>query len=115
MESKEIRETIKKEDILQGRRTIKCKWIFKDKRNGIFGSRLVACGYSQVSGLDFNKSFARVINDKSFRITLIAKLILGLQVSIIDVETEFSPGELTEEIYMNIPEGMNKYQDLCLQ
>jgi hypothetical protein len=56
-----------------------------------------------------------VIDDASFRIMLIAKLIWGLVSSIIDIETAFLHGELTEEIYMKIPEGMNDDQDHCLQ
>jgi hypothetical protein len=48
-----------------------------------------------------------VINDVSFRIMLIAKLIWNLEASIVDVETTFLHAELQEEIYMNIPEGMS--------
>jgi Reverse transcriptase (RNA-dependent DNA polymerase) len=74
---------------------------------------LVACSYSQVPGINFNESFAPVTNDVSFRIMLIAKLVWGLQASIIDVETAFLHGSLSEEIYMNAPNGMdiegNKY------
>jgi hypothetical protein len=46
MKKKEVWEIMKKEDIPQDRNTIKCKWIFKIKRNGVFRARLVACGYS---------------------------------------------------------------------
>ena len=114
MSKKEVWKVIKKEDIPKNRRTIKCKWIFKIKRNGIFRARLVACGYSQIPGIDFNESFAPVINDVSFRIMLIAKLIWNLKGCIIDVETAFLHGELKEEIYMNIPEGMNIDSNNCL-
>jgi hypothetical protein len=48
------------------------------KRNGIFQARLVACGYSQVPGIDFSESFAPVLNDVSFRIMLIAKILFGI-------------------------------------
>jgi hypothetical protein len=58
---------------------------------------LVACGYSQIPGIDFNENFAPVINDVSFRIMLIAKLIWNLEASIVDVETAFLHGELQEE------------------
>jgi hypothetical protein len=85
MEKKEVWEVMQKVDITQNRKTIKCKWIFKIKRNGVFRTRLVACDYSQISGVNFNESFAPVVNDVSFRIMLIAKLIWDLQ-AILTVE-----------------------------
>ena len=33
-------------DVPDNRRCVKCKWVFKIKRNGVFRARLVACGYS---------------------------------------------------------------------
>jgi hypothetical protein len=85
MDKQQVWEIIKKEDIPEDRRTIKCKWVFKIKRNCIFSARLVVCGCSQVPGIDFNESFAPVINDVSFQIILIAKLIWNLEASIIYV------------------------------
>jgi hypothetical protein len=67
----------------------------------------VACRYSQIPGNGFNESFAPLINNASFQIMLIAKLIWNLEASIVDVETAFLHGELQEEIYMHIPEGMS--------
>jgi Reverse transcriptase (RNA-dependent DNA polymerase) len=107
MDKKQVWEVIKNEEIPEKRRTIKCKWIFNIKQNGVYRARLVACGYSQVSGVDFNDSFASVINDVSFRIMLIAKLIWDLKACIADVETSFLHGELQEKIYMNVPEGLD--------
>jgi hypothetical protein len=89
--------------------------MFKIKRNLTFRRRLVVCGYRQVSGVDFNERFAPVINHASFRIMLIAKLIWGLEVSIINLKIAFLHGELNEEIYLRIPEAMNEDQDHCLQ
>jgi hypothetical protein len=48
-----------------------------------------------------------MINDVSFCVTLIIKLICGLQASIMDVETAFLNGNLQEEIYIKISEGMS--------
>jgi hypothetical protein len=114
MDKQQVWEIIKNEDIPEDRRTIKCKWIFKIKQNGIFGPRLVACGYSQIPGIDFNESFAPVINDVSFRIMLIAELFWNLEASIVNVETAFLHGELQEEIFMNIPEGISYDSKNCL-
>jgi hypothetical protein len=49
----------------------------------------VACGYSQIPGIDFNESFSPVIHDVSFQIMFIAKLICNLEAYIVDVETAF--------------------------
>jgi hypothetical protein len=57
-----VQQTIKKEGIPKGRRTIKRKWIFKIKRNGTFRSRFVACGDIQVTVVDFNESFFPVLS-----------------------------------------------------
>jgi Reverse transcriptase (RNA-dependent DNA polymerase) len=114
MKKKEVWEVMKKEDIPQNRRTIKCKWIFKITRNEVFRARLVDCGYSQITGVNFNESFGPVVNDVSFRIMLIAKLIWDLQANIVDVDTAFLHGDLKEEIYMNVPESMQQGSNSCL-
>jgi hypothetical protein len=49
----------------------------------------VACRYSQFPRIDFNESFAHVVTSVSFQITLIAKIIWDLQLSIVDGETAF--------------------------
>ena len=42
----------KKSTIPAGRRLVKCKWVFEIKRDGKFRARLVACGYSQIGGVE---------------------------------------------------------------
>jgi hypothetical protein len=66
MKKKGVWEVMKKEDITQDRRTIKCKWIFKIKRNGVFRERLEACSYIQIPGIELNECFAPIVNNVSF-------------------------------------------------
>jgi hypothetical protein len=66
----------------------------------------VACGYSQVPGIDFSESFAPDLNDVSFRIMLIAKLVWNMTCTVVDIETECLHGDLDEEIYMEVPKGL---------
>ena len=66
MKDKGVYEKIHTSELPNGRTCIKNKWVFKIKRNGIFRARLVACGYSQIPGVDFQESFAPVINDVTF-------------------------------------------------
>jgi Reverse transcriptase (RNA-dependent DNA polymerase) len=45
---------------------------------------------------------------------LLLKRIWNLKACIVDVETAFLLGDLQEEIYMNIPKGMNSNPNDCL-
>jgi hypothetical protein len=60
----------------------------------------VAYGYCQVPGIDFSESFAPVLNDLSFRIMLIAKLVWNMTFTVVDIETAFLHGDLDEEIFI---------------
>jgi hypothetical protein len=66
----------------------------------------VACGYSQVPGINSSESFSPVLNDVSFRIMLIAKFVWNMTCSVVDIETAFLHGDLDEEIYMEVPKGL---------
>jgi len=97
---------IKRSQMPVNRRCVKFRWIFAIKRNGKFRARLVACGYSQIPGIDFNDNYSPVVNDVTYRVLLILKMLLKLGVRIIDVETAFLYGILEEEIYMECPNGL---------
>lgn len=80
---------------------------FQDqKKSGVFRARLVACGYSQVPGVDFTENYSPVVNDVTVRILLVAMIVLQLSATIVDVETAFLYGELEEEVYMENPDGL---------
>jgi transposase InsO family protein len=89
-----------------GRRCVKYKWVLEIKRNGVFRARLVACGYSQIPGVDFTEVYAPVLTDVAFRILITLCIYNGYDAMIMDIETAFLHGELEEEIYMECPEGM---------
>jgi hypothetical protein len=110
------RKTLRRE-IPEGRRCVKCKWVFEIKRNGVFRCRLVACGYSQKPGIDFQQSYSPVINDTTWRILIIIMIVMNLQSTIIDVETVFLYGEFDagERIFMDCPKGMTRTEDEVLE
>jgi hypothetical protein len=60
----------------------------------------------QVPGIDFSERFAPVLNDVSFRIMLIVKLIWDMTCSVVDIETAFLHGDLDEDVYMEVPKGL---------
>ena len=100
---------INKESILAEWSLIGNKWVYKQKKNGIYRARLVALGYSQVPGVDFSENYAPVVNDITMRMILALKMKNNWSSEIIDVETAFLYGDLTEEIYMTIPRGLEEY------
>ena len=67
----------------------------------------MACGYSQIPGVDFTESYAPVINDVTWRILLVIKMLWKLKARLIDIKTAFLYGDLDEEIYMESPEGLD--------
>ena len=52
----------KKHKIPPNRRLIGCKWVFKEKNNGVFRARLVALGYNQIPGVDYTENYAPATN-----------------------------------------------------
>ena len=105
----EVWNIVERRDIPAGRKTIKCRWIFEIKRSGVFRARLVACGYSQVAGVDFTESFSPVMNDVTMRLMITAKIVNHYTSRIVDIERAFLHGVLEEheKVYMNCPEGLD--------
>ena len=95
-------------DLPDDRRVIENKWIFKKKTdaNGnitISKARLVAQGYRQVQGVDYDEIFSLVSMLKSVRIML--AIATFYEIWQMDVKTAFLNGFLKEELYMMQPEG----------
>jgi hypothetical protein len=114
MNDKQVWRKVKRSTMPRDRRCVKHKWVFEIKRDGRFRARLVACGYSQIAGVDFTEVFSPVANDVTFRVLLLYMIINKLSALIFDVETAFLNGVLEETIYMDCPEGMPHDKDECL-
>jgi Reverse transcriptase (RNA-dependent DNA polymerase) len=67
--------------------------------------RVVAKGYSQVEGVDYTDTFAPVAQLESVRTVLGIAASLDWEIHQFDVKTTFLHGNLTEELYMEQPEG----------
>ena len=89
MNKRHVWRLINRRDIPPNRRCVKCKWVFNIKRNGVFRARLVACGYSQIPGVDFSENYSPVVHDITFRLLLLAMILFSLSAKIVDVETAF--------------------------
>jgi hypothetical protein len=102
---------IPKKEIPPDRRPIGCKWVFKKKFNTQgeverYKARLVAKGYAQQLGVDYGEIFAPVAKFTSIRVILAIGANLNMEIHQMDVKTAFLNGDLTEEIYMDVPEGL---------
>ena len=64
---------------------------------------LVAKGYSQQPGVDFNETFAPVAHMETIRTVLAVAAQMELQVFQLDVKAAFLSGELEEEVYVKQP------------
>ena len=97
-------------ELPEGREAIGSKWVFKVKHDSCgkverFKGRLVAKGYSQKYGIDFEETFAPVVRFSSIRALLAFAINNNMSVHQMDVVTAFLNGELQEEIYMQQPAG----------
>lgn len=67
----------------------------------------MAKGYSQKKGIDYEETFAPVVRYSSIRMLLALAVKYNLDIDQMDVVTAFLQSELNEDIYMDIPEGLN--------
>ncbi|KAA0036987.1 putative mitochondrial protein [Cucumis melo var. makuwa] len=94
----------------EGANIIGTKWIFKNKtdeagyvmRNKAL---LVAQGYAQVEGVDFNEIFAPVAKLEAIRLLLGISCIRRFELYQMDVKSAFLNGYLNEEVYVAQPKG----------
>jgi len=66
---------------------------------------LVAKGYSQKFGKDYDATFAPVAKQTTFRTLLRVAAARNMKVRHYDVKTAFLNGDITEDLYMSQPEG----------
>jgi hypothetical protein len=110
-------------ELLCGYCAIGLKWVFKQKKDesgAVIKNkvRLIAKGYVQWAGIDFDEVFAPVARMESVRLVLApvarmesVRLVLALaddegwEVHHMDVKTTILNGELMEEVYVQQPEG----------
>nr|GFC44660.1 retrovirus-related Pol polyprotein from transposon TNT 1-94 [Tanacetum cinerariifolium] len=89
---------------------INLKWLWKNKRdeeNIVIRnkSRLVAKGYVQKEGVDFEESFAPVARLEAVRLFIAYAAHKSFTIYQMDIKTAFLYGPLKEEVYVNQPDG----------
>ncbi|GJS11188.1 retrovirus-related pol polyprotein from transposon TNT 1-94 [Tanacetum coccineum] len=98
---------------------ITLKWIYKVKLDELVGilknkTRLVARGYRQEEGIDFEESFAPVARLEAIRIFLAFAAHMNMVVYQMDVKTAFLNGNLWEEVYVIQTDGFLKVLEASL-
>ena len=100
-------------ELPSNRQAIKCKWVFRakyDSEGNIerYKARVVAKGFEQKHGIDYDETYAPVVKYPSLRALLSYAVSENMLIHQMDVVTAFLNGKLDEEIYMVQPEGFIK-------
>ncbi|KAK8600793.1 hypothetical protein V6N12_050641 [Hibiscus sabdariffa] len=87
---------------------IGCKWVFKKKTDmdgnvQTYKGRLVAKGFRQIHGSDYNGTFSPVAMFKSIRILLAIAAFHDYEIWQMDIKTAFLNGKHEEDVYMTQP------------
>lgn len=91
-------------------KALTCKWVFRKKptdKGDKEKARLVVRGFEQKPGIDFKETFSPVASYTSIRLILAIAAKEKLNVLQFDVKTAFLNGDLSEELYMEQPEGFH--------
>ncbi|GJW86988.1 putative ribonuclease H-like domain-containing protein [Tanacetum coccineum] len=97
-------------DLPYGKRAIGTKWVYRNKKDerGIVvrnKARLVAQGYTQEEGIDYDEVFAPVARIEAIRLFLAYASFMNFVVYQMDVKSAFLNGKIKEEVYVCQPLG----------
>ncbi|GJS69890.1 retrovirus-related pol polyprotein from transposon TNT 1-94 [Tanacetum coccineum] len=97
-------------DLPLGKKAIGTKWVYRNKKDerGVVvrnKARLVAQGYKQEEGIDYDEVFAPVARIEAIRIFLAFASYMGFVVYQMDVKSAFLYGIIDEEVYVSQPPG----------
>ncbi|GKA02659.1 reverse transcriptase domain-containing protein [Tanacetum coccineum] len=101
-------------DLPYGKRAIGTKWVHRNKKDekGIIirnKARLVAQGYTQEEGIDYDEVFSPVARIEAIRLFLAYASLKDFVVYQMDVKSAFLYGKIEEEVYVCQPLG---FEDL---
>ena len=94
----------------KGIKPVGYKWVFVRKRNENneimrYKTRLVAQGFSQRPGIDYEETYSPVIDAITYRFLISLAVSKGLDMRLMDVITTYLYGSIDNDIYIKILEG----------
>lgn len=94
----------------EGKKAVGSKWIYKIKYNedgtvNKYKARLVAQGFSQKFGVDYDEVYAPVAKTTTLRTLLTIAGRRNMVVKHLDIETAYLNGDLSHEVYLKQPKG----------
>ena len=97
-------------ELPEGRRAVSSKWVLtvKTKPDGTtekLKARLVARGFSQTQGEDYDLTWSPTVRYDSLRVLLAMAATMDLEVHQMDVVGAYLTADLEEEVYLELPEG----------
>jgi hypothetical protein len=92
-------------DLPKNKKPISNRWVFDTKADGRKRARLVAKGFQQKEGIDYNAIFSPVVRYETVRLMIALGALENWHFEALDVKTAFLYGTLNEEVYMKQPEG----------
>ncbi|RVW67170.1 Retrovirus-related Pol polyprotein from transposon RE1 [Vitis vinifera] len=95
-------------DLPREKKVVECKWVFtiKSKTDGSverYKAKLVAKGFTQTYGIDYQETFAPVAKINSIRVLLSLAVNSNWPLHQLDVKNTFLNGDLEEEVFMSPP------------
>ena len=108
MKIKKVYSVVK--SIPNNKNLISSKWVFSykrdDKGNIIkYKARLVARGFSQIYGVDYEETFSPTLKQDSLRIITNLSAYYNFDMYQLDIKAAYLNAEVEEELYMETPEG----------
>jgi hypothetical protein len=96
--------------LLENKKTIGCKWVYKVKHNANgsvskYKSRLVAKGYAQTYGIDYEETYSPDAKMTTIKTIIIMAATKRWSLHQMDVKNVFLHGDLQGEVYMEQPPG----------
>lgn len=112
LEEKETYVDLEPDEKVSPKDVLRTKWVYTVKDNcGVvekFKARLVACGYSQVEGRDYDYVFAPTLAVKILRVMLALAAYNHMHIHQLDITTAFLNSPIDKTIYVRVNEKVKR-------